>query len=107
MQLERPFVKLKKDALKYQEAPADVGVLRMHTGETDYRRILFPYGGGRYSKMTAKVVNRIANAYNAEITLLNVVDREEDIEETREYLKSSAARFDRPTQILVCSGALV
>lgn len=90
-----------------QEAPADVGVLRMHTGETDYRRILFPYGGGRYSKMTAKVVNRIANAYNAEITLLNVVDREEDIEETREYLKSSAARFDRPTQILVCSGALV
>lgn len=90
-----------------QEAPADVGVLRMHTGETNFKRILFPYGGGRYSKMTAKVVNRIANAYGAEITLLNVVDRDEDIEETREFLKSSAAKFDRPTQIMVCSGALV
>ena len=79
----------------------------MHTGETNFKRILFPYGGGRYSKMTAKVVNRIANAYGAEITLLNVVDRDEDIEETREFLKSSAAKFDRPTQIMVCSGALV
>ncbi|MDE5952193.1 MAG: amino acid permease, partial [Acetatifactor sp.] len=90
-----------------QEAPADVGVLRMHTGETEFKKILFPYGGGRYSKMTAKVVNRIANAYGAEITLLNVVDRDEDIEETREYLKNSAAKFDRPTEIMVCSGALV
>ena len=90
-----------------QEAPADVGVLRMHSRETDFSRILFPYGGGKYSKMTAKVVNRIANAYGAEITLLNVVDREEDVEETRAFLKTSAARFDRPTQITVCSGALV
>ena len=90
-----------------QEAPADVGVLRMHSEETEFKRILFPYGGGKYSKMTAKVVNRIANAYDAEITLLNVVDRDEDIEETREYLKNSAAKFDRPTEIMVCSGALV
>lgn len=90
-----------------QEAPADVGVLRMHSGETEFKRILFPYGGGKYSKMTAKVVNRIANAYDAEITLLNVVDRDEDIEETREYLKNSAAKFDQPTEIMVCSGALV
>lgn len=79
----------------------------MHSEETEFKRILFPYGGGKYSKMTAKVVNRIANAYDAEITLLNVVDRDEDIEETREYLKNSAAKFDRPTEIMVCSGALV
>lgn len=90
-----------------QEAPADVGVLRMHSQETEFKKILFPYGGGRYSKMTAKVVNRIANAYGADITLLNVVDRDEDIEDTREYLKTSAAKFDRPTEIQVCSGALV
>lgn len=90
-----------------QEAPADVGVLHMHSGETEFKRILFPYGGGRYSKMTAKVVNRIANAYGAEITLLNVVEREEDIEETRENLKNSAAKFDRPAEIMVCSGTLV
>ena len=90
-----------------QEAPADVGVLRMHKQETEFKRILFPYGGGRYSKMTAKVVHRIANAYGAEITLLNVVARDEDIEETKEYLKNSAAKFDRPTEIKVCSGALV
>ena len=29
------------------------------------------------------------------------------MEETRAFLKTSAARFDRPTQITVCSGALV
>ncbi|MDE5893603.1 MAG: amino acid permease [Acetatifactor sp.] len=90
-----------------QEAPADVGVLRMHKQETEFKKILFPYGGGRYSNMTAKVVNRIANAYGAEITLLNVVELEEEIEETREYLKNSAAKFDQPTEIEVCSGSLV
>lgn len=90
-----------------QEAPADVGVLRMHRQETEFKNILFPYGGGRYSKMTAKVVNRIANAYGAKLTLLNVVDREEDVEETREYLTKSAAKFDQPAEIMVCSGGLV
>ena len=90
-----------------QEAPADVGVLRMHKQETEFKKILFPYGGGRYSNMTAKVVNRIANAYGAEITLLNVVELEEEIEETKEYLKNSAAKFDQPTEIEVCSGSLV
>ena len=90
-----------------QEAPADVGVLRMYNHETEFHNILFPYGGGRYSKLTAKVVNRIANAYGAKLTLLNVVDREEDVAETQEYLKSSAAKFDQPTEIKVCSGSLV
>ena len=90
-----------------QEAPADVGVLRMYKQETEFKKILFPYGGGRYSNMTAKVVNRIANAYGAEITLLNVVELEEDIAETKEYLKNSAAKFDQPTEIEVCSGSLV
>lgn len=90
-----------------QEAPADVGILKMTDQKTEFKNILFPYGGGRYSKMTAKVVNRIANAYGAHITLLNVVDREEDIEETKEYLKKSAAKFDQPTEIMVCSGGLV
>ncbi len=80
-----------------QEAPADVGVLRLHKQETEFKKILFPYGGGRYSNMTAKVVNRTANAYGAEITLLNVVELEEEIEDTREYLKNSAAKFDHPT----------
>ena len=90
-----------------QKAPADVGILKMADAKTEFKNILFPYGGGRYSKMTAKVVNRIANAYGARITLLNVVDRDEDIEETKEYLKNSAARFDQPTEIKVCSGGLV
>lgn len=90
-----------------QEAPADVGILRMHNQETEFKNILFPYGGGKYSKMTAKVVNRIANAYGANITLLNVVDREDEIAETQEYLKKSAAKFDQPTEIMVCSGGLV
>ena len=90
-----------------QEAPADVGVLRMHGKSSTFQNILFPYGGGKYSKMTAKVVNRIANAYGAKITLLNVVDHEEDVEATREYLNKSAAKFDQPTQIMVCSGDLI
>ena len=90
-----------------QEAPADVGVLRMYDQNTAFRNILFPYGGGKYSKMTAKVVNRIANAYGAKITLLNVVDHEEDVEATREYLNKSAAKFDQPTEIRVCSGDLI
>ena len=45
--------------------------------------------------MTAKVVNRIANAYKAKITLLNVVDHEEDVESTKAYLDKSAAKFDQ------------
>ncbi len=90
-----------------QEAPADVGVLRMHDQQNTFRNILFPYGGGKYSKMTAKVVNRIANAYDAKITLLNVVDHEEDVEDTRVYLNKSAAKFDQPTEIQVCSGDLI
>lgn len=90
-----------------QEAPADVGVLRMHDQRRTFQNILFPYGGGKYSKMTAKVVNRIANAYGARITLLNVVDHEEDVEDTRVYLDKSAAKFDQPTEIKVCSGDLI
>ncbi len=90
-----------------QEAPADVGVLRIHDQQQTFQNILFPYGGGKYSKMTAKVVNRIANAYGARITLLNVVDHEEDVEDTRVYLDKSAAKFDQPTEIKVCSGDLI
>ncbi|MDE6985338.1 MAG: hypothetical protein K2O99_12535, partial [Lachnospiraceae bacterium] len=90
-----------------QEAPADVGVLRMMGESQAFQKILFPYGGGRYSRMTAKVVNRIANAYGAQITLLNVVDHEEDVESTKAYLDKSAAKFDRPTEIMVCSGSLI
>ena len=90
-----------------QEAPADVGILRMNGQNQEFHNILFPYGGGKYSKMTAKVVNRIANGYGAKITLLNVVDHEEDIESTREYLEKSAAKFDQPAQIMVCSGDLI
>ncbi len=90
-----------------QEAPADVGILRMNGRKQMFQNILFPYGGGRYSKMTAKVVNRIANGYGAKITLLNVVDHEEDVESTRAYLEKSAAKFDQPAQIMVCSGDLI
>lgn len=90
-----------------QEAPADVGVLRMQGQDMEFKNILFPYGGGKYSKMTAKVVNRIANAYGAKITLLNVVDHEEDVESTRAYLDKSAAKFDQPAEIMVCSGDLI
>ena len=79
----------------------------MNGQNQEFHNILFPYGGGKYSKMTAKVVNRIANGYGAKITLLNVVDHEEDIESTREYLEKSAAKFDQPAQIMVCSGDLI
>ena len=57
--------------------------------------------------MTAKVVNRIAHAYGAKITLLNVVDHEADVESTRAYLDKSAAKFDQPAEIMVCSGDLI
>ena len=80
---------------------------RMLQEDMEFKNILFPYGGGKYSKMTAKVVNRIANAYGAKITLLNVVDHEEDVESTKAYLDKSAAKFDQPTKIMVCSGDLI
>ena len=97
-----------------QEAPADVGLLRIHdknagkphTG-AEFKRILFPYGGGKYSQMTANVVNRIAKAYDATITLLHVIDHGEDRAETEEYLKGSIERFDQPVEIMVCEGGLV
>ena len=109
-----------------QEAPADVGLLRLYHGNAgvqgkeyagipaeypdsgmEFKRILFPYGGGKYSQMTAKVVNRIARAYDAKITLLHVIDHGEDKAETEHYLKSSTERFDQPVEIVVCEGALV
>lgn len=103
-----------------QEAPADVGLLRIYQGEAQendrsitasapmqFKRILFPYGGGKYSQMTAKVVNRIAKAYGATITLLHVIDQGEDKTETEKYLEASAKRFDQPIKIMVCEGALV
>ncbi len=97
-----------------QEAPADVGLLRIHDKNAgkphigaEFKRILFPYGGGKYSQMTAKVVNRIAKAYDATITLLHVIDHGEDRAETEEYLKGSIERFDQPVEIMVCEGGLV
>ncbi len=103
-----------------QEAPADVGLLRIyhkdadageiqekHASGMEFKRILFPYGGGKYSQMTAKVVNRIAKAYDAKITLLHVIDHGEDKADTEKYLMGSTERFDQPVQIVVCEGALV
>lgn len=111
-----------------QEAPADVGLLRIYQGKMtaqengkeaqksasqkavmpmQFKQILFPYGGGKYSQMTAKVVNRIAKAYGATITLLHVIDHGEDKAETEKYLQASAKRFDQPIKIMVCEGALV
>ncbi len=109
-----------------QEAPADVGLLRLYHRNAgvqgkecagipaenpdsgmEFKRILFPYGGGKYSQLTAKVVNRIARAYDAKITLLHVIDHGEDKAETEHYLKSSTERFDQPVEIVVCEGALV
>jgi len=72
-----------------------------------FKQILFPYGGGKYSQMTAKVVNRIAKSYGATITLLQVIDHGEDKAETEKYLQASAKRFDQPIKIMVCEGALV
>lgn len=100
-----------------QEAPADVGLLRVYhkegeaashpQGGMEFKRILFPYGGGKYSQMTAKVVNRIARAYDAKITLLHVIDHGEDKTETEKYLAGSTGRFEQPVEIVVCEGALV
>ena len=99
-----------------QEAPADVGLLRIYqrgmnaqeNGEEaqkvmpmQFKQILFPYGGGKYSQMTAKVVNRIAKAYGATITLLHVIDHGEDKAETEKYLQASAKRFDQPIKIMI------
>ncbi len=90
-----------------QEAPADVGILKLCGNTTEYQKILFPYGGGKYSQMTAKVVDRIAKAYHAKITLLHVVEVPEDIKQAKEHLKGSQEIFRQPVEVKVCSGDLV
>lgn len=90
-----------------KNAPADIGILKINNQVTRIKRILFPYGGGRYSQMTAKIVNRIANAYSAHITLFHVLEDEKDKEDVETIMKESAKSFDQPVTIKVSHGDLV
>ena len=54
-------------------APVTVGILKANQ-TCEYKRVLFPYGGGRYSQLTAEIVRRVAHAYTAEVTVLKVID---------------------------------
>jgi amino acid transporter/nucleotide-binding universal stress UspA family protein len=90
-----------------QEARADIGILKPYNQTMEYKKILFPYGGGKYSQMTAKIVNRIAKAHNSEITLLNVINADDDKDEIIARMTESAKTFDQPVNVKVCQDDLV
>ncbi|MBS4534250.1 amino acid permease [Clostridium sp. D2Q-14] len=57
-----------------------VGVLS-NKGEKEIKKILYPYGGGAYSQAAANTVKKLAQGYNAEVTLLRVIKEEISDEE--------------------------
>ena len=85
-------------------APVDVGILKA-SEKNEYKKILFPYGGGRYSQLSAVIVKRIADAYDAEVTILRVVSELEDGLE--ENLKDSSKDLGERFNTKVIKGELV
>lgn len=91
----------------FEQAPADIGVLKNNNNHDlkEINNILFPYGGGRYSQSTAKIVKRIADAFQADVTIMRVVDQIDSISEEIEYkeqiqyaMKNLTNNFDVETK---------
>ncbi|UMZ74208.1 amino acid permease [Natranaerofaba carboxydovora] len=80
----------------FEEAPTDVCVFK-DNGLKEVKNILFPYGGGRYSQTTAAVVKRIADALDAKVTVVKVVDHIESISEEMEYKEQIQSAMENLT----------
>ncbi len=66
-----------------QKVPSDIGILKSNNLK-EVKKILFPYGGGKYSQLTAPIVKRIADAFDAEITVMRIVDELYNEDELKE-----------------------
>ncbi|BBJ27798.1 APC family permease [Athalassotoga saccharophila] len=81
---KKAFSKWEKKIL--ERSPVDVGIMKF-TGN-QFKRILFPYSGSIYSQMAADLVKRIADAYDAKVTILKIIyeENEKEIEEYKKVL---------------------
>ncbi len=59
----------------FEQVPTDIGVLKENNlNVNEINSILFPYGGGKYSQSTAAVAKRVADAFDADVTVMRAVD---------------------------------
>lgn len=68
-----------------RELPCDVLVLK--GGGFDASRILIPTAGGPDSELSAEIARLLQSEYNSDLTLLHVVDGEEEVENAHRFLK--------------------
>jgi nucleotide-binding universal stress UspA family protein len=87
------------------EAPADIGILKDNNLK-DVKKILFPYGGGRYSQLTASIVKRIADAFDAEVTVVRMVDELADEQEIENQVRQAMGALGKDVQIKIIEGNL-
>lgn len=88
-----------------EKAPVNIALFK-DKNMKEVKKILFPYGGGKYSQLTASIVKRIANAFDAEVTVLKVVDDLNDKEETEEKVKQAMYELGNNTNIQIAKGDL-
>lgn len=90
-----------------EDSESDVMILKDNRQTRSYRNILFPYGGGPYSRDTARLVRRIGLAYGATITLVRITDDPGDHPEMLEDMAQLAAQLGPDTRYLLHHGELV
>lgn len=88
-----------------EKAPTDICLLK-DNNLRDIKNILFPYGGGRYSQLTAKVVKRIAKAHNAKITVVKIVDELHNEEELQNQIKFAMDELGEDIDVKIVKGKL-
>lgn len=88
-----------------EKSPIDVGILK-DKNLKEVNRILFPYGGGKYSQLTANIVKRIAKAFNAEVTVVRIVDELHSEEELRGQVKEAMTGLGTSINVKIVEGNL-
>lgn len=89
------------EILRHNEST--VGILNVK-GEGNVKKILYPYGGGTYSKAAANTIKRLAKSYGAEVTLLRIIEEEisdKEYNEIREIMNESLKVLNVKGEVLI------
>jgi amino acid transporter/nucleotide-binding universal stress UspA family protein len=90
-----------------ENAQANICIMKANRNIPAYKEILFPYGGGRYSQLSASIAHRIAKAFDAKVTFLKAIDYGEDEREACELLKKAMEKFETRVDYKVVHGDLI
>ena len=85
------------------QAPADICILKCNN-KKEYNKILFPYGGGRYSQLTGTIVQRVAKAYNAHITVVKIVDEIDEDNKNIKHLRTAVKSLGEQVEVRIEEG---